>query len=539
MAAVDLLMHDEPAAALELYELSAKSWDDLHNKALCLEMLERYEQARGCYASAISATKDKAHQAKSLVGIANCHRHQGAWQDNFDTLNKALSVDAGYPQTYFLLSAYHMRKNDMELAMKALFNGYHTAMECGAEDVETFLRAYVAYASNITNTFEAKIYRKGSAGLLDLLYAQTDQPMHFMLLHKLACVTPTASPAPSKYVPAWCFVSEHFRQGSIASNFMPLLRGLVRRGVAIHLWSVGPWPDDDVTAEFESIEGITFWRQRPPPVSVAICLDGHTGTGQALRLMAERLAPLQLDYLGYPFTTGSVAIDGKVVDSHTDPPGQETFYTEELVRLPKCMWTWNTWNACEVGIQNAHTILVCQNFKKVRPDFLRACDTILRKCPEAMMHFRCTLRADAEQVFREWILPRFTNPDRVKHVESPPHSNLQEDLGTYHLSLDTWPYNGTVTTIECLAAGLPVITFQQAMHRGRTSSCLLSACGLEDYIAHSEQDFCRIALALLDKPPQKEHARVMDAFYNSCIVDADGLAEDFSAAVHDFKLCAE
>ena len=543
MSVEDAIMNDDVGQALMLLSTAVDSWNNLHNKALCLEMSQRYEEAKAVYRAASVATKNTMQAAQSIVGLANCHRHQGDHRKNVEVLKEAELVDSAYPQTYFLLSAHHLRGNEIELSVKALFNGYQKAMDCDAEDVDNFLQAYTAAESPVTNTFIPKIYRKGAASLLDLLYSETDQALHYMLLHKLAtlngarsCLTPPASSR------LWCFVSEHFRQGSIASNFMPLLQALLQQGDhEIHLWSVGRWEEDDMTAVFEKLPGVTFWRARPTVgMAVAICLDGHTGSGEALRNMAsERLAPLQLDYLGYPFTTGSPAIDGKIVDSHTDPPGQDDFFTEELIRLPnsRCMWTWDSWARCEVGSPRPGTILVCQNFKKVRPSFLRCCDRILTNAPAATMHFRCTLRADAQTVFETWVLPHFShhNRSRVEHVQSPPHNMLQRELGTYHISLDTWPYNGTVTTIECLAAGLPVVTHQQAMHRGRTSSSMLDQCGLRDLITFSEDHFCDVALLLLQHSPIDQHQEVMDNFHKSSIVDAKGMASAFSAAVDGFK----
>src|SRR3569623_1513071 len=51
-------------------------------------------------------------------------------------------------------------------------------------------------------------------------------------------------------------------------------------------------------------------------------------------VFAQRAAPLQVNYLGFPGTLGAPYIDYIIADEVVIPPGEERFYDEKVVRLP-------------------------------------------------------------------------------------------------------------------------------------------------------------------------------------------------------------
>src|SRR5262249_49357272 len=68
-------------------------------------------------------------------------------------------------------------------------------------------------------------------------------------------------------------------------------------------------------------------------IHIAVDLKGHT-TDARIRTFADRIAPIQVSYLGYPGTTGAPFIDYVIADRIVLPFEQQPFYSECIVHLP-------------------------------------------------------------------------------------------------------------------------------------------------------------------------------------------------------------
>ena len=105
------------------------------------------------------------------------------------------------------------------------------------------------------------------------------------------------------------------------------------------------WKEDEASQRIK--QGVDVWRKtagmdddtlcsliKSDAIDILVDLAGHTG-GNRLPLFARRVAPVQVTWLGYPNTTGLSAMDYRIVDDITDPPGDaDPYHSETLVRLP-------------------------------------------------------------------------------------------------------------------------------------------------------------------------------------------------------------
>lgn len=240
-------------------------------------------------------------------------------------------------------------------------------------------------------------------------------------------------------------------------------------------------------------------------IDMLVDLAGHTASNR-LPLFAERAAPVQVSWIGYPNTTGMQQMDYRITDAWADPPGMtDHLHTEELIRLPDSFLCYRPGaDFPDVGplpcLEHGRiTLGSFSNFAKVTPAIIELWARILAALPDSRLVFRA--RGLTPERFGREIAPLFerhrVDPERITvlgHARS-----VVENLKDYHLidiALDTYPYHGTTTTCESLCMGVPVVTLAGDSHVSRVGVSLLNSVGLPELIAGSTEQYCALAVGL-------------------------------------------
>jgi predicted O-linked N-acetylglucosamine transferase (SPINDLY family) len=310
-------------------------------------------------------------------------------------------------------------------------------------------------------------------------------------------------------------VSADFRAHSVASFLTPLLEGHCRRVVEIFCYADVIRPDA-VTAHLRGLadhwlpvagmpDEALSQRIRADGIDILVDLGGHTAHNR-LRVFACKPAPVQLTWLGYPNTTGLRAIDYRIVDDVTDPPGAaDGFASETLLRLPGGFLCYG---AAKDATEPAPppclktgviTFGSFNNPAKMSPATLDTWAELLTRVAGARLLLKG--KPFADEACRASFLARFGErgvaAERVQLIAWLPNSTAH--LALYEqidIALDPFPYNGTTTTCEALWMGVPVVTLRGNRHSARVGASLLGQLGLTDWIAASTGDYVEIALAL-------------------------------------------
>jgi protein O-GlcNAc transferase len=311
-------------------------------------------------------------------------------------------------------------------------------------------------------------------------------------------------------------ISPDLRRHAIVSFLAPLLENYDRSRWHVTAYSTHA-KQDEVSARLRTL--VDAWRWLPIPhtpllarriredkIDVAIELSGHTEEHK-LDAMHLRPAPVQMTYLGYPNTTGLDTIDVRLVDSITDPPGAERWATERLVRIDPCFLCYKPIDGapelvlppCAASADAGVTFGSFNLPRKISPRTLAMWGRLLASVPESRLVLK---HASLSQ---EWMLARLQSRLAEAGIDSsrttilPPAPAYADHLGAYagvDIALDTYPYHGTTTTCEALWMGVPVVTLLGDRHAARVGASLLSAVGLPELIANSEEGFVRIAAGL-------------------------------------------
>ncbi len=306
------------------------------------------------------------------------------------------------------------------------------------------------------------------------------------------------------------YVSPDFRCHSVAYFVEGILKSHDRSRFDIYCYSNVERPDEK-TAQFRQM---ALWRDiarmddrtaaelvRSDDIDILVDLAGHTA-GNRLGLFAQRAAPVQVTYVGYPNTTGLRTMDFRISDWNADPKGMDTLYTEKLVRLPKVFLCYTPPLDAPVpadisGRRNkAPTFGSFNNAAKISGETLSAWSQILAAMPDACLLLKSNFldNASVAERLNQRLRQHEIDPGRVELVgridSTAGHLAAYERMD---VALDTFPYNGTTTTCEALWMGVPVVTFEGDRHAGRVGAGFLKATALDEFVGHTDEEYVGIA----------------------------------------------
>ena len=277
---------------------------------------------------------------------------------------------------------------------------------------------------------------------------------------------------------------------------------------------------------------------RAERIDVLVELSGHTG-GNRLTALASKPAPVIVSAIGYPNTTGLPAVDWRVVDSITDPPGAEAFCTERLLRLDPCFLCYRPPDldvAPSMPAAGPVTFGSFNNSAKIGAECTALWARVLQAVPGSRLLVKTQTLADpaVQEVIRRRLAEGGIAGDRVELISQS--STRAEHLALYgrvHVALDSVPYNGTTTTCEALWMGVPVVAVLGDRHASRVSASLLSAAGHPEWVADDADGFVRIAAALAGDLPRLASIRasLRDELRASPLLDSTAYAQRFHAAI--------
>ena len=249
-------------------------------------------------------------------------------------------------------------------------------------------------------------------------------------------------------------------------------------------------------------------------IDIAVDLKGFTEDTR-LGIFAFRPAPVQVNFLGYPGTTGAPYIDYFISDPVASPPGDEAFFTEKIVRLPHSYQV-NDRKRTEggpapsraaMGLPDTGFVFCCfNNNYKITPEVFDVWMRLLRQVPGSVLWLLAD-NADAQANLAHEAQARGVVPERLVFG---PRLPLADHLGRHRVAdlfLDTLPCNAHTTASDALWAGLPVLTCTGQTFAGRVGASLLTAVGLPDLVTPDLAAYEALALELATQPGRLQALR--------------------------------
>ena len=291
-----------------------------------------------------------------------------------------------------------------------------------------------------------------------------------------------------------------------------------RGGFEIYAYSFGPDKKDtmrtrltEAVDNFRDIRGLSEQdaakQAQEDRLDIAIDLKGYT-MGERFGIFAYRPAPIQISYLGYPGTSGSMHMDYLVADKIVIPEKNESFYSEAIIQLPHSYQVNDNTRVisdrvitrADVGLPDQGFVFCCfnNNYKISPAEF----DIWMRLLGQVEGSVLWLLKSNkwAEANLRMEAEKRGISSERVVFAEKIAPS---EHLGRHRLAdlfVDTFNYNAHTTASDALWVGLPVVTKMGRGFAARVAGSLLSAVGLPELITETAGDYEALILALATDP---------------------------------------
>jgi len=248
-------------------------------------------------------------------------------------------------------------------------------------------------------------------------------------------------------------------------------------------------------------------RLRDLKVDIAVDLTGHT-SGQRTEIFTSRAAPVQVNYLGFPGTSGVTEIDYILADEFLIAPQNQCHYSEKVVYLPECFQANDDQRVIDAPAPTRNDLglppdgFVWCSFHgshKITPSMFEVWVRLARAVPGSVL-WLLGGNSLVEDNLRREAAARGLDPQRLVFAAHLPYSRHLARLGLADLCLDTLPFNGGATTSDALWAGVPVVTCAGQSFAARMSGSLLHALGFPELVAYSSSDYERLALQLARAP---------------------------------------
>lgn len=473
----------------------------------------------------------KPDWAEAHLVLGNALQQQGKVQEAVACYHRALAFEPGYAEAYNNLGSALLTLGNLEEAAASYQQAL--ALDPGLADVHYNLSDVLKIQGQLEEAIAS--YRQALSLKPDYLQAHDNL---LMLLQYHAGLTPQdwqdalaafagvcapisrlphfhRRPDPEKRLRVG-YVSPDLRSHSCAWFFEPLLTAHDRNRFEIFCYADVASPDA-ITARLQTLA--EHWSNiagMPHPavaqliqsdgIDILVDMAGHTA-GNRLPLFAAKPAPLQINWLGFPGSTGLDAMDYRLSDPWLTPEPVSEYFVETVWNLERVSHCYRPpTETPDVGplpaLTNGYiTFGSFNNLLKTTPETIALWAEVLRAVPQSRLALKgfYLSHGRVKQLLVDAFARQGIGTGRLELSETVP--GTKEHLSRYgrvDIALDTAPYNGATTTMEALWMGVPVVTWVGDRTASRYGWSFLSAVGLEELAATNPQAFVEAARGLAE-----------------------------------------
>jgi predicted O-linked N-acetylglucosamine transferase (SPINDLY family) len=244
-------------------------------------------------------------------------------------------------------------------------------------------------------------------------------------------------------------------------------------------------------------------------IDIAVDLKGFTADNRT-GIFAQRAAPVQVNYLGYPGTMAAPYIDYLIADATLIREDSQKFYSEKIAYLPhsyqaNCRTrtvSEKMIRRSDFGLPEAGFVFCSFNDNyKINPDVFDSWMRILKQV-EGSVLWVLVSNETAKMNLRAEAQGHGIDSTRLVFAAKLPVEEHLNRLRLADLFLDTFPYNAHTTASDALRMGLPVLTRTGQTFASRVGASLLGAVGLPELVTSTPEEYEALAVQLARNPNQ-------------------------------------
>ena len=349
------------------------------------------------------------------------------------------------------------------------------------------------------------------------------------------------------------YVSPDFRQHAVANFVLPFLRDFDNDKFSVTCYQTGK--TDAVTERLKrhhvSWKDLSGRSARTAArliyedhVDILVDLSGHS-QNSCLPIMVYKPAPVQISAIGYTATTGLNEIDYFISDKVCLPElEQPAGFTEKILRTKRCHLCYSPGIVREMPsagiqapmLQNDYiTYGSFNNFAKITEEVLYLWRAVLEQVPDSLLVIKakiCSIPSGRDIVLER--LQKMSFP--MNRIELRPYSpDYLEQYRDIDVALDTFPYNGGLTTCEAMYMGVPVVTLRGKSHGARFGASIMTSADVGELIAQNPMEYVKKAVQL---GRRKEliagyHAGLREHMLKSQLMDSRQYMKEIETCYHE------
>lgn len=228
-------------------------------------------------------------------------------------------------------------------------------------------------------------------------------------------------------------------------------------------------------------------------IDILIDLKGFTKNNR-MRVFSFKTAPITVNYLGYPGTTGSNFHNYLIADKIVIPIKNQKYFSEKIIYLPHSYRpadvTTPSVTISKSKNKNSKFIFGSINSTyKIDKEIYQAWLEILKAVPNSEMW----ILADNKDVLKNLA------HKQIKFLEFSRKDRHLERLSQIDLCLDTKVVSGHTTTTDAARVNVPTLCLKGNHFASRVSESINQELGLEKLIAKNLEEYIKIAIDYANK----------------------------------------